>query len=338
MNSTGTKGIEKAPILVGTASWADKSLIECGRFYPPEVKSPEGRLQYYAHTFPLVEVDSSFYAMPLERTAGLWVDRTPDGFTFDVKSFALFTHHPTPPRSLPKDVREALSEELRSKRHVYYKDVPPELRQELWRRFASSLLPLDSAGKLGVVLFQFPPWFLPGRESRDYIGHLKEELPQYTSAIEFRNPLWLDDEHAPKTLAMLRDLAMPYVCVDEAQGTRASVPPIVAATASVGVVRFHGRNKEAWAKRNAGVAEKYNYDYSDEELKEWLPGLERLASETNTVHALMNNCVEDKGIRDAQDLARLLREVPNGAPVSAPAGEANGSGARGTPPAQARLL
>jgi uncharacterized protein YecE (DUF72 family) len=332
MNSTvATPG----RILIGTASWADKSLIDSGRFYPADVKTPEARLQHYAATFPIVEVDSSYYAMPAERVTGLWVDRTPAGFTFDVKSFALFTHHPTPPRSLPRDVREALPAELQAKRHLYYKDVPPEIRQALWQRFASALLPLDSAGKLGVVLFQFPPWFLPGRESRDFIAGLRQQLPQYTPAVEFRNPLWLDDEHQERTLAMLRDLQLPFVCVDEPQGTRASVPPIVAATAPVGIVRFHGRNQAAWAARNVSVQDKYNYEYSDAELQTWLPGIEQLASQTNEVHALLNNCVEDKGIRNAQDLARLLREVPNdapvanGAPVPAPAGS--------TPP-QPRLL
>src|SRR5436305_13295275 len=90
-------------ILVGTASWADKSLIDSGKFYPATVKTTEARLQYYASTFPLVEVDSTYYAMPAERVTGLWVDRTPESFPVDIKSFALFTHHPTPPRSLPKD-------------------------------------------------------------------------------------------------------------------------------------------------------------------------------------------------------------------------------------------
>src|SRR5579884_2669629 len=110
-------------ILVGTASWTDKSLIESGRFYPPEAKTPEARLQFYAANFPIVEVDATYYAMPAERTTTLWVDRTPDSFTFDVKSFALFTHHPTVPRSLPKDVREALPPEQADKRHIYYDDL-----------------------------------------------------------------------------------------------------------------------------------------------------------------------------------------------------------------------
>src|SRR5579883_1931118 len=254
-------------ILVGTASWTDKSLVESGKFYPPEAKTPEARLQFYASRFPLVEVDSSYYAMPADRTAGLWVERTPDDFVFDVKSYALFTHHPTPPRSLPKDVREALPAELREKKHLYYDDLPPALRQELWRRFASALLPLDSAGKLGVVLFQFPPWFLPGHDSTAYIAGLRERLAQYTPAVEFRNPLWLDDEHRERTLNMLRDQRLPFVCVDEPQGTRTSVPPVVASTGEVSVVRFHGRNAAAWAKRNASVAEKYDYEYSPQELQ-----------------------------------------------------------------------
>src|SRR6478735_149651 len=95
---TATQDRDSRPvILVGTASWTDKSLIESGRFYPAEAKTPEQRLQYYASQFPIVEVDSSYYALPAERTAGLWVQRTPAAFTFDVKAFALFTHHPAAP-------------------------------------------------------------------------------------------------------------------------------------------------------------------------------------------------------------------------------------------------
>jgi len=320
----GTPG--EGRILIGTASWTDKSLIECGRFYPAGAKSAEARLQFYASNFPIVEVDSSYYAMPSEHTAGLWVERTPESFVFDVKAFALFTHHPTPPRSLPRDLRDALPVDLTKKRHLYYRDVPGELRAELWRRFAAALLPLDSAGKLGVVLFQFPPWFLPGKESREYIAALHEHVPQYTPAVEFRNPLWLDGAHTEGSLDMLREMNMPFVCVDEPQGTAASVPPVVAVTAPVGVVRFHGRNAKAWHVRNGSVAEKYNYSYNDGELQGWLPGISALAAETREVHVLMNNCVEDKGVLNAQDLARLLRERPDvaGAVVEAP-GPASGS-------------
>ena len=159
--------IVSASILVGTCSWTDRTLIDSGRFYPPTAKSPEERLRFYAENFPIVEVDSTYYGLPSDRNSALWVERTPPDFTFDLKAFALFTQHPAAVRSLPKEVREVLPAAVQEKANVYYRDLPAELRDDMWQRFASALLPLDSAGKLGVVLFQFPPWFLPGAESKE---------------------------------------------------------------------------------------------------------------------------------------------------------------------------
>jgi uncharacterized protein YecE (DUF72 family) len=59
-------------VLIGTASWRDKSFIDSRLFCPAEAKSPEQRLRYYASRFPLVAVDSSYYALPTERNAALW--------------------------------------------------------------------------------------------------------------------------------------------------------------------------------------------------------------------------------------------------------------------------
>jgi uncharacterized protein YecE (DUF72 family) len=293
-------------ILVGTASWTDKSLIESGRFYPPDATSAESRLQHYASVFPLVEVDSSYYGMPSQRNSALWVERTPDNFIFDIKAFAALTHHPTRPASLPKDLREGLPSAAAEKRTLYYKDLPSEVQSALWERFAEALLPLDSAGKLGVVLFQFPPWFMPGRDSFAYLDQLTDRIPQYTPAVEFRNPLWMDGDHIERTLSFLSERGLPYVCVDEPQGTRASVPPVIASTARTAVVRFHGRNRAAWAKPNVSVAEKYDWLYSEDELREWVPGLRRLADESQSVHVLMNNCREDKAIVNALQLSMML--------------------------------
>jgi len=158
-----------------------------------------------SNQFLIVEVDSTYYGLPSERNAALWVERTSEEFLFDIKAFALFTHHPTPLASLPKDVREALPSALHSKKNVYYKDLPPEFRNDLWGRFASALLPLDSAGKLGVVLLQFPPWFMPSRESKDYILEAQERLPQYRVAVEFRNNLWLTERNRERTLRFLAE-------------------------------------------------------------------------------------------------------------------------------------
>ena len=96
------------PILIGTASWTDKTLIASGRFYPPEATSAEARLRYYASRVPRGEGDSSYYAMPSASNAALWVARTPGHFVFDVKAFRLFTGHQTAPEALHQDIRRAL--------------------------------------------------------------------------------------------------------------------------------------------------------------------------------------------------------------------------------------
>ncbi len=310
-----------ARILVGTCSWADKTLVDSG-WYPPQARSPEDRLRHYAQQFPIVEGDSTYYGLPAERNAAVWVERTPADFTFDIKSHALFTHHPAAVRSLPKDLREALPPALQEKgpdgrpsgRNLYYRDTPPDIRDEVWKRFNSALLPLDSAGKLGTVLFQFPPWFLPGRDSADYILEAKERLGQYTMATEFRNDRWLSERNRERTLKLLADHAIPYVCVDEPQGFRSSVPPVVAVTAPVALVRMHGRNYETWERKGIGAAERFDYLYREEELEEWLPRVRHLAEGSREVHVLMNNCRNDYAVRNARQLADRLGASRRAAP------------------------
>ena len=136
-------------ILVGTASWTDKTLLGSG-WYPPTADSPHKRLAYYAGRFPLVEVDSTYYAPPNENTTQLWASRTPPGFTFNIKAFSLLTGHPTKPSALPKDLRPE-----RVTKNLYPKDVPDQVYEQIWSRFLSALDPLVEAGKLGVIQLQF---------------------------------------------------------------------------------------------------------------------------------------------------------------------------------------
>ncbi len=286
-------------ILVGITSWTEPTLIESGHFYPAWARTAEARLQYYASQFPIVEADSTYYALASEKTSGLWVQRTPDRFIFDIKAFRLFTQHPTPPLALPKDLREALPADLKAKRNLYHKDMPEELESELWRRFARALLPLDSAGKLGVVLFQFPPWFYPGNEQRDYIAHCQEMLPQYRVAVEFRHNSWLNEKNIDRSLGFLREKNLVYVCVDGPQGFKSSVAPVAEATSDVGVVRFHGRNTDTWEKEGLTTAERFNYLYSEDELREWAPRIKELAAKTRQLHVLFNNCYADKAVVNA---------------------------------------
>ena len=293
-------------ILVGTCSWTDPTLIESGRFYPAGARSAEACLRYYADQFSVVEVDSTYYAMPSERTSGLWVGRTGEGFLFDIKAFRLFTRHPTPPAALPGDIRAALPIALKEKANIYSRELPAELSDELWRRFERALLPLDSAGKLGVVLFQFPPWFYPGDETRQYILSCRERLQHYRIAVEFRHSSWLKERNIDSTTAFLRNNNLPYVCVDEPQGFESSVPPVALATSDIAVLRFHGRNREMWEKRGVSVAERFNYLYSEEDLGEWVPRIRELASRTRQLHVLFNNCHRDKAVVNARQVRLML--------------------------------
>jgi uncharacterized protein YecE (DUF72 family) len=290
-------------ILVGATSWTDRTLLASG-WYPKEAKSAEARLRFYAEQYPIVEVDSTYYALPSERNAALWVERTPAHFTFNIKAYALMTQHPARVDSLPKDFREAAGDKPR----VYAKDLPKVVVDEVWDMFRSALMPLHSAGKLGCVLLQFPEWFVPSKANRDYIIECAARLPDYRCAIELRRRTWMDPpEAAERTLNLLGGNNLPYVCVDMPQGFPSSVPPVSATTArDLALVRFHGRDPRAWAKKSAPPPEKFRYDYTDNELEEWVPRVRALAEEAKATHVLFNNCYRDNAVRNAKRMASLL--------------------------------
>src|SRR5438034_9073847 len=225
-------GKTKTPgkVLIGISSWTEPTLIKEGNFYPKGVSSAEERLKFYASQFPIVEVDSTYYFPPPERNSVLWIERTPKDFTFNIKAYALLTNHPTKVESLYKDVREALPEEVASKKNVYREHLPEKLADEVWERFREALMPLHSAGKLGSILFQFPQWFVIGRKNKDYIVECAERLPDYRIAVEVRHKSWMERGNDEETLAFLSDHDIPYVCVDMPQGFDSSLPPSAART------------------------------------------------------------------------------------------------------------
>jgi uncharacterized protein YecE (DUF72 family) len=293
-------------VRIGTASWTERTLLDSGEFYPPSVKSPADRLRYYARHFPVVEVDATFYALPAERMATLWAERVPEDFVFGVKAFAALTQHPFVPARLPADLRGALGVDLARQPRVYARELPAEVIAEIWRRFVIALAPLNDAGLLGYVLLQFPKWFPRSRTSLAYLELCIERLP-YPLAIEFRDPSWLAAECAARTFEFLRQHRLAYVSVDEPQGTGASVPPIAEATSDdLAVVRFHGRNVEAWNRPGVGTVEKFGYRYTPDELREWRPRIEALAHRARAVHVLMNNCRGSYAVQNAKELALLL--------------------------------
>src|ERR1700742_316107 len=176
--------IDGHAVLCGTCSWTDKTLVQEPDWYPRRTMSAEERLQFYAAQFPITEIDSTYYAPPSEEQARLWAQRTPDGFRFDVKAYSLLTGQPTRPKSLWKDLRDSRSKETREKPTLYASHLEPEALDEVWRRFAAALSPLQEAGRLGAVLFQSPPWFHPSREHRDQLEALHGRLPDYGVCVE----------------------------------------------------------------------------------------------------------------------------------------------------------
>ncbi len=280
-----------------------------GVFYPEGVNGAEERLRYYATQFPLVEVDSTYYALPRAEQAQLWVERTPDDFVMDVKAHALMTGQPSEVKRLPKDIREALPPPLAEKTRVYGKDLTPELQDLVWERFKEGVRPLHQVGKLGAVFLQFPRWVFPSNEAREQILDARTRLGDILLTVEFRHGSWFNEKNAERTLRFLTDNQIPYVIVDEPQGFKSSVPPVVAVTSpELAVFRFHGRNAANWEKPNILPSERFRYLYDEDELADYAPRIAEVARSTKRTHVLMNNCSGNYGTTNALQLAELLQQ------------------------------
>lgn len=293
-------------VLVGTSSWTDKTLIDCGRFYPASVSTPEERLRFYASQFPIVEIDASYYGIPSIENAQRWVERTPPGFVFNIKAYRLFTRHQTPIASMGREIGQALQT---TKKTVYEKDVPAEVAMELWRQFRAVLEVLRASGKLGAVHMQFAPWVALHPETFDYLLHCRAMLAGFTVAIEFRNKTWFDsDRHATRTLTFERENGFVNVVVDEPQGIVNTIPAVWEVTnPALAIVRLHGRNHGTWNRKGLqSSAQRFDYDYSEDELGTLAQDIQHFAPKAETTHVLFNNNYQDQGQRNARALSRIL--------------------------------
>lgn len=310
-DSSGPVGRRKN-IRCGTCSWTDPSLIKAKTFYPRGCSTAEKRLAYYASQFPVVEVDSSFFAMPQAHHATLWAERTPPDFEFNVKAFRLLTGHQTPPEVFPADIKPWLPPLAPRKKNYYYADIPPEIRDEIWRRFIDALAPLKAAGKLRAAHFQFAPWVTASAPWREHVEHCVQRMQGHLVAVEFRNQTWLSESERGRTLDWERRLGVAHVVVDEPQGTGNFAHGVWAVThPRLAVVRLHGRNADTWnAKGLSASSERFNYEYSGDELKGLASQIESLADEAFEVQVLVNVNYEDQGIRAAREMAGILSHHP----------------------------
>jgi uncharacterized protein YecE (DUF72 family) len=285
-------------IVVGTSSWADPGFLE--EWYPKGL-SPRERLPWYAERFDAVELNSSFYAVPDERTVARWAEVTPNGFRFDVKLHRLLSRHSAPLDSLPPDLREHA--ETTSRGRVV---LTHELEAAIAKALLEAVDPLVSAGKLSSFLLQLSPAFSPRKHRLEELDALIDLLAPHPVAVELRNRNWVDEEHAEETLAQLSEHDAVFVCVDSPPGDHFSLLPSLDAVTNdrLAYLRAHGRNTEGYLTGKS-VAERFGWEYSGEELQEIAGRVRGLADTAQDVRVQFNN---NRGA-DAPTSARRLREL-----------------------------
>ncbi len=291
-----------AKILVGTASWTDPEFIKAG-WYPPEVKNDaEGRLRYYAERFPMVEVNASFYALPTIETVAAWAERTPPDFRFHVKAHQVISGHPSDPGRLPAPLRN-LPAELDAKGRI--RRPSRELRDAVIDTLLEACGPLGD--KLGAILVQLPPFVVSGERQRDELARILSRLRPVRAAVEFRHRSWVAPGERERAVALLAEHDAAWVCVDAPRTEAMSaMPPVVEVTSpALAYVRMHGRNATAWT-RGRTVAERFDYEYADRELEEWVDPVLDMAERAQEVAVVMNNNARDYALQAAGRFAELI--------------------------------
>ncbi|MEX2224194.1 MAG: DUF72 domain-containing protein [Candidatus Rokuibacteriota bacterium] len=285
-------------------------MVEDGSFYPIKSMKAEERLWWYSRFFDAVEVNSTFYAPLSAQNAVLWTKRTPPGFLFSVKAYALLTGHHLDADRLPPPLvaMRPASARPNARGQLENEVFGEEAREWAFAAFREGLQPLADAGKLGYVLFQMAPWVRYGERALEYLASLPARLPGTTLAVEFRDASWLP-RHAEETLDQLARHGIAYVSVD-APRTPASVDRTVALTAPTAIIRLHGRNREGFMKQLQGrapsVAEKYGYLYNRDELAGIVAGGRALEGQARRVYFKLNNNVGDAPAINGEDIKALL--------------------------------
>ncbi len=253
-------------IYVGTSGYSYEDWA--GPVYPPDLPKSEW-LSFYAREFPACEINYTYYRLPNARTLAAMSRKTPAGFVFTVKASQELTHGREDP------------------------EAP-------FAAFQAGVAPLVAEGKLGCILAQFPFSFHATPENRDYVRRFRERLGGLPTAIEFRNRAWL----APETFELLRELGLGFCCVDEPR-LQGLLPPVAVATSPIAYVRFHGRNASKWW-RHENAWERYDYTYSEEELREWQPKIQALNQQAEKTFVFANNHWQGQAVGTARQLRLLL--------------------------------
>jgi uncharacterized protein YecE (DUF72 family) len=239
-----------------------------------------------------------------------------------VKAYALLTGHRLDAARLPPPLAALVPEGARPDARGQLDNgvFPAEARDWAFAALREGLEPLRLAGKLGYVLFQMAPWVRHGAAALDYLATLPERLPGHTVAVEFRDASWLPG-HTDEVLRFLADRGLAYVSADVPR-LASTVAPTVALTAPVAVLRLHGRNAAGWLRQLRGgsprVAEKYDYLYGPDELREIVAGARALDGAASRVYLSMNNNAGDAPAINGGQIRELLgQELPDRDAVAA---------------------
>ncbi len=251
---------------IGTSGFSYDDWV--GPFYPQGLDQREF-LRFYAQEFSACELNFTYYRIPDAYTLEAMADKTPDRFLFTLKANQEMTHE-------RKDTEGAFAQ------------------------FVAALDPLIQAEKLGCILVQFPWSFRNTPQNRDYLQLCRERLGELPAVVEFRNREWIADD----IFELLRTLDLGFCCVDQPR-FRSLIPPIAVTTSQVAYVRFHGRNAAKWWKHDEAW-ERYDYTYSEEELKEWVPKIQKLDSEAQDTYIFTNNHYQGQAVDTARQLRMLL--------------------------------
>ena len=297
-------------IRVGTASWSEPEFVKA-QWYPKALAAGQ-RLPYYAQQFDMVELNSSFYAIPAARMCARWVEQTPDGFLFDVKCHRLLSRHATKADALPKDLREAA--ETTDRGNVI---LTPSLEKEVAARFLAELAPLERVGKLGALLLQMTPGFAPRTADLTALEPLLRQLKGSADqlrrvVLELRHHDWLDARHRERTAAFLREVGVTLASIDgpPADAKHFTIMPALDEITEprLAYLRLHGRDAKAYLTGKT-VAERFHYDYSDAELGEVADRAQDLAGRVDEVHVVFNNNARDFAPRAAERLRQRLGQL-----------------------------
>jgi uncharacterized protein YecE (DUF72 family) len=257
---------------IGPAGWAYTDWQ--GVVYPSPRPHDFHEPAYLAQYFDTIEINTSFYQPISPALAEQWIEQIGANprFQFTAKVWQKFTHEMETTAADESAVRAGI-------------DV------------------LRAANCLGAMLVQFPFSFHKTPENVARLERLADSFRDYPLVLEVRHSSWDDS----KIHAMLRHRKVGLVNIDQPLIGRA-VRPSEYATASVAYFRLHGRRYDTWFTDDPTVPrhERYNYLYSEEELKPWAERIQRVATRAKSTFVIMNNHYAGKGVVNALDLLYLL--------------------------------